>query len=228
MTPARAMAGILSLCKFPPRLYKPLQYCGLSYADIFSLTGPVRLKVEQLRTAEFLGDLAVGSFERWYGIEFPAFDTICRLKLGDIWLLVEEIRAELAQLTAPFLGSAANGIENGCLNSLPIRYFRLTPDYRDPLIALVQALGITVEPVSRADACQAESILVNCLDVSPDRLQWFLDDAVAASNRWLVCNSPLLTHQISCESVVQLPTSFGELAAALESLTKQPLEHEAL
>jgi len=48
--------------------------------------------------------------------------------------------------------------------------------------------GREIERVNRDAARQPQPVLVNCLDVSPERLEWFLDDALPDSRRILVCN----------------------------------------
>jgi hypothetical protein len=220
ITPARAMAGTLARWNLSPGLCKPLQHADLSYGDLASLTEPLRSKVERLRVAELLGQLAVGQFEPWDEIDFPPTATICRLRAEALASTIEQVRSELAPFQESDTKLDAGRIASQSHNrneEMEIRYYRLTADSRDLLATFIQSLGVRIKRVTREAARQPQPALVNCLDVSPERLEWFLDDALPDSGRVLVCNAPLPTHCEPWGSVVQLPNSFHTLANAVYS-----------
>jgi len=221
MSPPRAMAGMLARWNLSPRLIKPLQQSGQQYQELTTLTEPLRSKVEQLRVAELLGHLAVGQFQSWDEIDFPSPETMCRLRASDFELIVEKVRTELAQLRCekPGNGAALNRATtpHGS-DGDELRYFKLSESY-DLLSVLLQSQNMALTRVGRDAACQGQAMLVNCLDVSDERMAWFLDDAVPDTGRTLVCSTPLPPHCESWGHVVQLPTSFQILSDALKATT---------
>jgi DNA-binding response OmpR family regulator len=220
IAPSRAMAGVLARWKLSPRVYKPLQQAHQSYQDLAAMTEPLRSKVERLRVAELLGWMAVGHFEPWDEIQFPSPETMCRLRADDLVQILEEVRTELVEFSgeAPCQENTGSRVRSsGQPNSSEICYFKLGVEPHDLLQHLLEALPLKLLRVSREVACQPEPVFVNCLDVSPERLEWFLDDAIPDTGRSLVCNTPLPPHKESWGTVLQLPCSFAALAKAFSS-----------
>src|SRR4030095_14564847 len=97
---ARAMAGILARWNLSPRLCKPLQHAAEPYLEIATLTEPLRSKVERLRIAELLGQVAAPQFESWDEIDFPPPETMSRFRGFDLGQIVEQARDALEKATA--------------------------------------------------------------------------------------------------------------------------------
>ena len=114
---------------------------------------------------ELLAQLVVGHFEPWDQIDFPLPETMSRLRVENLGQLIEESRAELRQLV-PGGGSAV--VHGGEVIEIP--YFRLGVEPNDFLALLIDALEMKTVRVTRGMACQPQPVLVNCLDVSPERL----------------------------------------------------------
>jgi DNA-binding response OmpR family regulator len=207
-TPARAVAGTLARWNLSPRIYKPLQHAGQTYRDLATMTEPLRSKVEMLRVAELLGQFAAGSFASWDEIDFPLPETMCRLRVDNLLQIVEDARAELP----PSFGAASRG-----QHCAEIGYFKVGVEPHDFLAAWLSSQQIKMVRVSREVACQQQPVLVNCLDVTHERLEWFLDDAIPTTARPMICNSSLPRHYESWGMVVQLPSSCGTLVKAIST-----------
>jgi hypothetical protein len=214
------MAGMLARWNFSPRLFKPLQHCGESYRELATMTEPLRSKVERLRVAELLGWLAVGQFKPWDEVDFPLPETMYRLRADDLNHILDQARTDLAQVCESSLGGAgvrtSAPAEPQC-DAREVRYFKLGVEPHDLLANLLESLKMTMVRVPREVACQPQPVLVNCLDVSRERLEWFLDDAIPDTSRPLVCNAALPRHSEAWGTVVQTPCSFGSLAHAIST-----------
>jgi hypothetical protein len=172
--------------------------------------------------ADLLGQLAVGRFEPWCEVDFPPAGTTSRLRLEDPAFLVNQVRSELCA-AQPSGSSAAVpprlDFESAEQCQKAVRYYKLSLDCRDLLAAMLQTMNVVIERATRNEACQAFAGVVNCLDVSPERLEWFLDDAVADSKRVLITNTTWLAHSKSWSPTVQVPCSYHVLACAVEAAT---------
>jgi HD-like signal output (HDOD) protein/CheY-like chemotaxis protein len=206
MPPARAMAGMLARWNLSPRLFKPLQHAALSFHELTTMGEPLRSKVERLRLAELLGQLTVGRFEPWEEIDLPLSETMSRLRAEDLFVLLGWARQNMADLGA---GTAA------ARQAKLLRYCRLGTESYDLVALLFDGLGLRVERIQREDALASQPAVVSCLDASPDRLEWFLDNAVPDSGRTLICSRALPPHYESWGPLVQLPCSFASLEAAI-------------
>ncbi len=206
--PPRAIAGLLARWNLSPKLFKPLQHSGQPYAEIATLTEPLRSKVERLRVAELIGQLAIGRFEPWDEILFPPPETMSRLRAEDLGAIVEWVRAEVSGPLAEIPFDASK-------SETEIPYFKLSVETYDWLETFVQCLGYRTRRLPREEACRARPALVNSLNVSEERLRWFLDDSVPESGRSLVCSGPLPQHTESWGRAVELPACFPILASAV-------------
>jgi DNA-binding response OmpR family regulator len=206
--PSRAIAGMLARWNFSPRLFKPLQHSGQTYEELGTLTEPLRSKVERMRIAELLGTLAVGRFEACDEIEFPPPETMSRLRAEELGSIVEQVKANLCESAADHGPAFENRTEE-------VDYFKLAAEPYDWLELFVRSQGLRPCRISREEACRPRPLLVNCLNVSAERLRWFLDDAVPDSGRSLVCSQALPSHCESWGQAVQLPCSFAAFNDAI-------------
>lgn len=217
ITPPRALAGMLARWNLSPRLVKPLQQAGHTYAEIATLNDPLRSKAERLRLAELLGRIVAGYWETWDEVDFPPPETLRRLRVDALDPIVEQARSDLAQLPA----SAGTGrtrrtaAETLRFPATQVLYFKLGVEPHDLLFTLLQPLKVKLIRTPRETINQPQASLVNCLDVSAERMEWFLDDCIPDSRRVLVCNSPLPPHCDAWGPVIQVPCSFQTLHDAV-------------
>lgn len=217
ITPPRALAGMLARWNLSPRLVKPLQQAGHPYAEIATLSDPLRSKAERLRLAELLGRMAVGYWEDWDEIDFPPPELLRRLRVDALAAVVEQARSELAQLpgAARSVRKCRPSAASARLPTTPLPYFKLGVEPHDLLATLLEALKVPLARTPREVINQPRPSLVNCLDVSAERFEWFLDDCIPDSRRVLVANSPLPPHCESWGPVVQPPCSYRVLCDAV-------------
>jgi hypothetical protein len=211
MSVVRAVAGTMARWKIPSRLYKLLQQSALSYTEIATLTEPLRSKLERLRFAELIGQLAIGRFEPWDEIDLPPPETMCRLRAEDIRGVLDKVRT-LAQVKGP-------GRSWDSSDAPELRYFKLTVEPCDLLAIILEASEANVVHIQRDQACEAQGSIVNCLDVSPERFSWFLEDAIPHSGRTIVSRGPIPANCESWGRLIQLPTTFKSLFDAATAST---------
>lgn len=220
LSPSRAMAGVLARWKLSPRLWKPLRQAGMSYAELSKLREPLRSKTERLRIAELVGQMAVGRFAPWDEIDFPPPEALCRLRADDLDVIIDSVRYDLAEFqkhTTDEADVATNSWAVRQPEAKGIRYFKLSADPRDCLASFVQALGVNLERITRHAACQSKPVLVNGMNVSPERLELFLDDTLLEPHRSIVTTVPLPSGSESWGPLVQLPCCFAQLSIALKA-----------
>jgi HD-like signal output (HDOD) protein/FixJ family two-component response regulator len=224
ITPPRALAGMLARWNLSPRLVKPLQQAGYAYAEIATLSDPLRSKAERLRLAELLGQMAAGYWEDWDEIVFPPPETLRRLRVDALDPIVAQARSDLAQFPAASHGKASRASSAGPAR-LPggqVPYFKLGVEPHDLLATLLESLKVPLVRTPREVIHQPRPSLVNCLDASAERFEWFLDDCIPDSRRVLVCNGPLPPHCESWGPVIQLPCSYRMLRDAVVTATSGP------
>jgi DNA-binding response OmpR family regulator len=220
-TPEAAMAVYLERAGLSPRLYKSLRHSATPYAKLDNLTEPLRTAVSRLLVGAALGDLVVGQWAAWDEIGFPPAALMRQVEANHFNLMVDRLRADLARLAVS--GSSAKGARATAagdadgLAGKEIRYFKLTVEPYDLLLALVETLGMKPIHVSRAQACCTEPVLVNCLDVSDERLTQFVEECQPGAVRVLVGNDAQRPATSSRASYVATPCSFGCLAAQLRT-----------
>jgi DNA-binding response OmpR family regulator len=219
VSPARALARILERWKLTPRLFKPLQHAGLSYAEIGKLGEPLRSKVDRLRVAEVFGQLAVGQFEPWDEIDFPASDMMRRVRGDNVAMIIDQVRTNMADLSVQ-RNAAVKTIHSPWPTDGEVRYFKLTVEPYDFLMPALAAFKSRVTSVPRIVACDEEPAVINCLDVSDERLNWFLEDMAPSSSRVFVSRGQLPMHSHSFGTVVQLPASWKTFSDGVGRLAK--------
>jgi DNA-binding response OmpR family regulator len=221
LSPAHAMAGMLSRWGLSPRLCKPLQFAGLPFAEAAALTEPVRSKVFQLRAAEQLGQMAAARFYPWDEIDFPPGEFMCRIRAPHLGTIVDEVRSEMGQFAE---GAPAHEVaipRRPCPNigsERALSYCKLNSETHDWLAVLAESLGFRLEHVSRELACQARPALVNGLYAPTERLEWLFESAVPDCRRVIICNASL---PVSCQTwgpVIALPDTFRTISEALHSI----------
>jgi HD-like signal output (HDOD) protein len=221
MPPARAMAGMLARWKLPPRLFKPLQRAELTYQDVSLLTDPLRSKVERLRFAEFAAQLVVGTFESWEEIDLPTSQTLSRLRVGDLFVLLEDTRSKLTELPVPQATSSSKVRRSAPRTAVaPLRYCKLGSESCDLIALILHALDVRFDRIPREEAVSPVAALVNCLNADQEREQWFYDNAIPDSRRAIVVNAPLPATFDSWGPVIQLPCSFQAWSEAVSKISR--------
>jgi two-component system cell cycle sensor histidine kinase/response regulator CckA len=190
--------------------------CHGSAIDLM-LTDLVMPELNGRRLAELLGRMAVGYWEDWDEIDFPPPELLRRLRVDALAAVVEQARSELAQLpgAARSVRKCRPSAASARLPTTPLPYFKLGVEPHDLLATLLEALKVPLARTPREVINQPRPSLVNCLDVSAERFEWFLDDCIPDSRRVLVANSPLPPHCESWGPVVQPPCSYRVLCDAV-------------
>jgi hypothetical protein len=175
-----------------------------------------------LRLATFLGSIAVGRYASWEEIDIPSAAVTRRAGIDQIETFIGRLREDLERL-AP-TRSLATAVEVTSsdaatgLQAKELRYFKLTVEPNDFFAAWMESLGLKLVPVSRKAAATAEAVVVNCFDVSDERLAEFLHEAQPSAARILFGNELGRPASAPRGSFTSMPCSFGALAQRLRGV----------
>jgi DNA-binding response OmpR family regulator len=226
LPPEQALAKYLACAGLSPRLYKPLKHGSTAYAELASLTEPLRSKVERMRIAAVLGNVVVGRWAPWDEIDFPSPNVMRRVGVEPVASVIDRLRVDLARLASNDASAAAPPTADPSFASelvaTEIRYFKLTVEPFDLLVAVLESLGMRVVPVSRDVACSGEPVLINCLDVSDERLAQFLEECQPNSTRVLIGNDASHPTTSPRGAFVAVPCSFGQFLHHLQAAVPKP------
>lgn len=221
LAPEAILAEFLARAGLSPRLYKPLKIAATPYAEIAHLADPLRTKVEHLRIATLAGRLAAGGWASWDEVDFPPAALLRNARVDALGPIINQVRRDLAGLPSNSSPSQCAAGTNhdfaGALAGKSIRYFRLAAEPDDFLAILLKSLGMQLVRVFCADACKAEPVLVNCLNVSEERLARFWDECQSCSTRILVGNDERRPANSTLGSYIALPCGFGHLIRHLRA-----------
>jgi DNA-binding response OmpR family regulator/HD-like signal output (HDOD) protein len=210
------MAQVLQIWNIPAVIFEPLKYLQNDSASIAALTEPLRTKVELAQLAVLLGQIAVGSWEPWDLVKFPAPTALPRLNMESIADLIGRLRADLhaigeqTHLAATGPLRAANAVSP----EPPVRevaYCKISAEPIDFLVEILPSMGIKVNYCDPADLLTGQRAVINCLGVSAERLSKLLRPGL---NCLLVTDAADVSQHQRFGTTLSLPQSYGALRSA--------------
>ncbi len=157
---AEVMCGLLAAWNIPADVYQPLKYVLNDYPSLASLSEPMRTKVELVKLAILLGEIAVGSWEAWDLIELPPQRVLVRLGIDDIGAIIEETEAQLPGVADFRSDSRSSSAKDS--PSRQLTYCNLSEVPFDFLAEIVPSMGITLNPVAfKFGKLRGGNVLVN-------------------------------------------------------------------
>lgn len=217
-SPSAVLARLLASWNLPGEIVLSIGALRKPYAAVAQLAEPVRMKSELLKLAIFLGELAVGQWEPWDQLEFPAADLLDRLKLRET-SLAEAIHDTRLMLEADTQGTtpATRGDSSAHAGErFEVPYVQLQPAACDLLQPLLVSVGL--QPVSTPITVAEDQrwvlngIGLNRLELA-DQLRTFPPEAVA-----LITDLPAGAVPADYECTLCAPCSYS-------ALEKFALEH---
>lgn len=204
----------------PTEIHQLLRLAAQPFGSWETASPPLRRQIEVVKTAAFLGELAVGEFAPWDLIDLPNAQTWKRLQVRSPGDVLRQCRDDLSRL-ATFGGRADDapamrrGSTPDASRSLP--YLRMYEgDAADCLPPLLAAGKIRTEKFAADVADVQDLLLVNALDVSATEIATRLRSA-APRRTIILTNRDQAKRAAHYGRVIALPASFAALCDASAS-----------
>ncbi len=168
---AEVMCDLLADWKIPAEVYEPLRHVLEDYAELAEAPEPMRSKVELLKLAVLVGQIAVGSWEPWDLVQLPPKHVLERLRIDDIGVIIEQTKSQLPGI-AHFRSDTTEDPSDSAEPSAPPRqlaYSNLSEEPFDFLVEIVPSMKIQLILPTLKSGKLVGSALVNRIGVHPDR-----------------------------------------------------------
>ena len=227
-THSAALARVLTSWRLPADILQPLRYVADRFENVQHVREPMRLQAELLKVSIVIARLAVAVWEPWDLVEFPSDETLDRLRVRDVDVIVQSTRDDLRRI----VGSRANAPGNA--EKLPpretpakicgtVRYCNLSQNRFDFIRSLLTGLGYEIEEVPYDMQEIGADVVVNCLATPALRLKAQAWTSASKSRRLLIVDDPNspLDYQAFGETI-SLPISNGTFVSAIQRYAKKP------
>lgn len=161
-------AGALALWGIPEEIYRPVQYATLPFHALNHLPEALRHKVEFIKTATFVGEVAAERFETWDLIDVPPASILARLGIQSVTELVAQCRGDLeiiANWNAEQAGRSSD--RDSQTTRLPVHslaYKKLSSAPVDFLPTIVACGNIRLVSIADCISEVESRVIINCLD----------------------------------------------------------------
>lgn len=167
---AEVMCGLLADWDISAEVYQPLKYILNDYRSLSSLPEPMRTKVELVKLAILIGQIAVGSWDLWDLLELPPSRALARLGIESVSTIIEKTEAQLPGLTSFRVNSelkSTNGSQPPAARRL--FYYNLSKEPFDFLAEIVPSMGIRLNPTELKIGELRGNVLVNRIGAEPEQ-----------------------------------------------------------
>jgi HD-like signal output (HDOD) protein/DNA-binding NarL/FixJ family response regulator len=218
------LGHLLAKWRIPPDQFLPLRFSLDDFSALSSLSEPLRTRTELVKTAIVLGWLAVGRWERWDLVQFPAPSLLRRLGVRDACDIVRQTRSDVSKL-AEFCPSKRpeNRVTAPRDPIRKIAYCNFSGYSDDLLTELLPAMGFQPNACGPDDVRKLDDAwIANCICAVS------IQFAAGHSGKHAIAVMDEENSQRSTQfgRTVVLPNSFGHLRDALTShfndRTKEP------
>lgn len=224
LSPEEVMGFLLKTWNIPPFLFEPLVYSAQSYSSVASLGERLATKVELLKTAIAVAELAVGKWESWDRIECPPASLLDRLGIGSFDLLIEKTRRTYKDLVC-FRENIFQHDETAVAEkteefSRPVFYHNLATESFDFLGTFLARNGVTLRECDLDNLRPDDPVIVNCIGVPAHRLITSLKRP-EGNPKMLIVVAPLHEENFSrFGHVISLPASYDAMRTACREIQK--------
>ena len=210
---AELMADVLSAWNIPADVTGPLRDGERPFSKLAELAELVRKRAELLKTAILVGHLAVGEWEPWDLVDVPSTRLVQRLQPAALQDVLQAAREDLASVTA----RRADAGSNTAADLAPVRvgYVRPASESFDMLSPLLRAAGLELS--SKAPESH-DCLVINGLDAGTEEAV-LLSSCRGRQQTIAVCDAVSSRHFRTCDTIIELPTSFAQLAEIRELAT---------
>jgi hypothetical protein len=168
---AKVMCDLLADWNIPAEVYQPLEHVLNDYQTLSSLPEPTRTKVELVKLAILIGQIAVGSWEAWDLVELPPREVLERMRIGAIDTIIEQTEAQLSGVASFATESQSKAAKDSHPRpaSRQLAYFNLSKEPFDFLAEIVPSMGISLHLGDLLGIGELQqNVLVNRIGATPD------------------------------------------------------------
>lgn len=218
---ARTMTRLLSVWKLPDEICKPMNYLLDSYASLSRLPEPTRTKVELIKLAVFIGQLATKAWHSWDQVEIPPASLLRRLRIHDIKLILEQTQADAQAIMNFKIGSSP--AEEEASASLPsesagtIFYENISTLPFDFIAQIMRDLEVEADSISVGDAVPRQKVVINSLGLSKDCQPSALTVPGGANMLVITDSDNPPDFDTTCE-ILRIPASYSKIRSTLLSV----------
>jgi HD-like signal output (HDOD) protein/CheY-like chemotaxis protein len=220
----RIISRLLSGWRIPVELCDPLQYCLDDDSSVAVLPPTMRSKVELIKLSTSIGRIARGKWEPWDEIELPSAAVVQRLGIESWPALVEQVWADATVLLRFRAGRSKRPLPKLCGDVAPrqsLAYCNLAPNGFDFLPTILASLGICLESRGPEVLAGAESVLVNCPGVPPQRLAVLTGSHGGPASRLLLTQANDVDLYRRFGTVLSLPAGADALRNACQAIAHE-------
>lgn len=167
--PSASLERLFAQWNVSEEVWKPLRYIAESYESVASLADDIRDRVEILKLAIFIGNIAVGDWMSSDQVDPPPAEMLARHHIIDLLRAIEATRAAIEQASE----SAASSVDSTRFNRsrrpqpprARIAYSNLKGACSDWMPELFASLNIETVAFNQNNHRDGQSVLVNCLNL---------------------------------------------------------------
>jgi DNA-binding response OmpR family regulator len=222
----QVLRSLFKAWNLPETVSQPLGYTAKSFSVSATLSEPMRTKVELLKMAIFIGQIAVGKWDVWDAIDFPTTSVLKRLQIDSLSKIIEDTRTDMKLIIRgrPQDVKPKDSLQEELSNSQILKvlgYCNLSAESFDFLREIVTSMGINlIECVPNALEPN-RNFLVNCLWNPPQRFNSTFPTSEPYYGAKLIVTDPNhVTFYGQSGNVITLPTCFGTLQAACNEIAR--------
>ncbi|MBX3411361.1 MAG: HDOD domain-containing protein [Pirellulales bacterium] len=211
----QAMADLLATWSIPEDVFLPLRYADLRFDELNSIAEPLRSKVEMLKFAAVLGELAVGRWEGWDLIDLPTIDAFRYLGHDALAQVIDEVRRDLQELESlcklPHFKPRTNEDAVG-VPGRAFAYCNLGLATNDVVPHYLDSLGWHYVPIERVQLAEEQRpVLVNCCRGISERSEEALARLAGSVPRVLIADEHTNQSLLAGAEALFMPASYAAL-----------------
>jgi hypothetical protein len=227
------MGFLLQAWNIPYQIFEPLTYVSHGYNSVLRLGDPLCLKVEILKVAILIAEIAIGKWNSWDRIDLPPEPVLNHLGIDSYTEIIENTIVDSQDLihsredkfpdqerhpdsedVKPFLG--------------PIYYSNLSVESYDFLREIISKSGVVLMECQLEDLPLNEAVIVNCFRILPHRL--FTHHKPQSRNpKMLIVTIPSQSENYNrFGRVLSLPTCYSALQGACREIVGGAVENAPL
>lgn len=169
-SPGEFASRLLNLWGIPVDIHHPLRYTSQAFSLLSALKDPIRRRVELVKLAAFLGELADGQFEDFDLIDLPDTNLLKRLQVQSVDNVLnqcrEDLKGQLAIAPTETVALKERVFSKRIAAPITLAYKRIQHEGIDFLPPLLLNCGVRLMNVAREVSDMDELVLCNVLNAS--------------------------------------------------------------
>jgi hypothetical protein len=230
---ASVLANLLEQWKLPVEIYRPLDYLAMDFSALASLPEHIRTRVEMIKIAILLGQIAHGSWMDWDSINLVDKSVLTKWGIEDTESLIERIRHQTTDIISEERGEAIplpfnndeQAVSPALCGTLP--YWNGAQPHSDLLRSILSSAGFVVEDLNEQQLAGESPAMINAFEGMP---QGATPIAQPKENQRVLVSARQARELKVAANHVVLPCSFAALTGTCRQIcisSPAPADHLA-